>query len=419
MTGTAAGRALLEVRGLTVSFDGFKAIDDLDLTVDEGELRFLIGPNGAGKTTLLDVVTGLTRAAAGTVRFAGEEITGRREHAVVHRGIGRSFQTPTIFESLTVVENLDLAESFRRRFVSRLRVARRASALVGDTLDRIGLRGQATRPAGVLSHGQRQWLEIGMLLVQRPRLLLLDEPVAGMSARERADTGALLEELAADHTVVVIEHDMGFLRRYARKVTVLHEGRLLTEGSVEEVQSDPRVKEVYLGRSHERDVAEASAAVAAAIRVTALDDVDADGVTEMVAAVAAVDVAYVDAEEVAAVIEAVESDKPIDVAAESGGAVDDAVDSPVDDGGSAGGGAGPGVDGAVDNPVDEPVEQPEDAAVGAAPGGEPGVDAAVDNPGAGPVDGAAVGAGGPGDEVDKVGDGPGDGVGVDERASAP
>jgi urea transport system ATP-binding protein len=300
------GVPLLEVKGLTVSFDGFTALDDLDITVDEGELRFLIGPNGAGKTTLLDVVTGLTRASAGTVTFDGHPITGAREHTIVAKGIGRSFQTPTIFESLTVVENLDLAESFRRRFVGRLRVARRASALVGATLERIGLAAVATRPAGVLSHGQRQWLEIGMLLVQQPRLLLLDEPVAGMSSQERADTGDLLEELAADHTVVVIEHDMGFLRRYARKVTVLHEGRLLTEGSVEEVQADPKVREVYLGRSHDRDVAEASAAVAAAIRVTALDDVGEQDVTEMVAAVADVDVEEVGAAEVAAVIEVID-----------------------------------------------------------------------------------------------------------------
>jgi urea transport system ATP-binding protein len=240
--------ALLEVRGLTVTFDGFPAINGLDFVVDEGELRFLIGPNGAGKTTLLDVVTGLTKASAGEVRFDGRSITGAREHAIVKLGIGRSFQTPTIFESLTVVENLDLAESFRRRLVARLRVARRASADVDATLRRIGLAEVATKPAAVLSHGQRQWLEIGMLLVQDPRLLLLDEPVAGMSAQERDRTGALLEELAAEHTVVVIEHDMGFLRRFARKVTVLHEGRLLAEGSVEEIQSDPKVREVYLGR---------------------------------------------------------------------------------------------------------------------------------------------------------------------------
>ena len=263
---------LLEVRGLTVSFDGFKAIDALDFTVDEGELRFLIGPNGAGKTTLLDVVTGLTRATTGRVEFDGHPITGMREHAIVRKGIGRSFQTPTIFESLTVVENLDLAESFRRPFLTRLRVARQASPEVGATLERIGLAALATRPAGVLSHGQRQWLEIGMLLVQQPRLLLLDEPVAGMSAQERADTGDLLEELANDHTVVVIEHDMGFLRRYARKVTVLHEGRLLREGSVDEVQADPEVREVYLGRSHERGVTPSEATKAAALRVTSLDE---------------------------------------------------------------------------------------------------------------------------------------------------
>ncbi|HEV7757513.1 MAG TPA: ATP-binding cassette domain-containing protein, partial [Acidimicrobiales bacterium] len=159
----------------------------------------------------------------------------------------------TVFESLTVAENLDLAESFKRRFVTRLRVAKRVSDAVAATLERIGLTAQAGRPAGVLSHGQKQWLEIGMLLIQSPRLLLLDEPVAGMSNRERTATGELLEELASDHTVVVIEHDMGFLRRFARKVTVLHEGRLLSEGRVDEVQSDPRVREVYLGRAPETE----------------------------------------------------------------------------------------------------------------------------------------------------------------------
>jgi urea transport system ATP-binding protein len=245
--------ALLQVEGLTVEFDGFRAIDGLDLQVDEGELRFLIGPNGAGKTTLLDVVTGLTKASHGRVLFDGRPITGAREHDIVKLGIGRSFQTPTVFESLTVAENLDLAESFTRRFVARLRVAKRVSDAVAATLERIGLTAQAGRPAGVLSHGQKQWLEIGMLLIQSPRLLLLDEPVAGMSNRERTATGELLEELATDHTVVVIEHDMGFLRRFARQVTVLHEGRLLSEGRVDEVQSDPRVREVYLGRAKETE----------------------------------------------------------------------------------------------------------------------------------------------------------------------
>ncbi len=263
MTGTGP---LLEVRGLAVDFDGFRALDGIDLTVAEGELRFLIGPNGAGKTTLVDVVTGLTRATEGDVRFAGTSITRTREHRIVRMGIGRSFQTPTVFDSLTVAENLDLAESFRRPFPSMLRRARHASDAVAATLDDIGLTAAASRPAGELSHGQKQWLEIGMLLVQDPRLLLLDEPVAGMSPQERLDTGALLEQLAGERTIVVIEHDMAFLRRFARTVTVLHEGRVLCEGTVAEVQADPRVREVYLGRSRD----ERSGAV-----IVDLDDVEA------------------------------------------------------------------------------------------------------------------------------------------------
>jgi urea transport system ATP-binding protein len=240
---------LLEIRGLTVQFDGFKAITDLDLSVEAGELRFLIGPNGAGKTTLIDVITGLNRPAAGSVRFDGEEILGRREHHVVRLGIGRTFQTSVVFEQLSVVENLDLAASFRRRMPALLRRRRGISADVDAALQIVGLAALADRPAGVLSHGQRQWLEIGMLVVQRPRLLLLDEPVAGMSRSERERTGELLRQVAQDHTVLVIEHDMEFLRRFANTVTVLHEGRVLCEGSVEQVQADPRVQEVYLGRT--------------------------------------------------------------------------------------------------------------------------------------------------------------------------
>jgi urea transport system ATP-binding protein len=242
---------LLRVSGLAVEFDGFRALDGVDLAVAQGELRFLIGPNGAGKTTLIDVVTGLTAATEGEVRFGGKAITGAKEHEIVRLGIGRSFQTPTVFDSLTVAENLDLAESFRRRFASLFRRARRASDQVATTLENIGLAPVATRPAGVLSHGQKQWLEIGMLLVQGPSLLLLDEPVAGMSPQERLDTGALLERLAGERTIVVVEHDMAFLRRFAQRVTVLHEGRILCEGTVEEVQADPRVREVYLGRSRD------------------------------------------------------------------------------------------------------------------------------------------------------------------------
>ncbi|MEJ7765177.1 MAG: urea ABC transporter ATP-binding protein UrtD [Acidimicrobiales bacterium] len=242
---------VLEVRDLSVDFDGFRALSGVDFTVEEGELRFLIGPNGAGKTTLIDCITGLTRPTSGEVRFEGQLLGSRKEHSRVRMGIGRSFQTPTVFETLSVLDNLDLAESFRRRLPALLLRRRGISEGVARTLERICLDQVAHRPAGALSHGQKQWLEIGMLLVQRPRLLLLDEPVAGMSPEERLETGALLVELAADHTVVVIEHDMAFLRRFAHRVTVLHEGRVLSEGTVEQVQADPVVREVYLGRSRD------------------------------------------------------------------------------------------------------------------------------------------------------------------------
>ncbi|MQY02722.1 urea ABC transporter ATP-binding protein UrtD [Actinomadura macrotermitis] len=243
--------ALLQIRGLKVVFDGFTALDGVDLTVGHGELRFLIGPNGAGKTTLIDVVTGLTRPAAGSVSFAGTELTGRREHRIVRLGIGRTFQTSVVFEELTVLENLDLAAGFRRPLPTLLLRRRGVPDAVAAALDTIGLGALADRPAGVLSHGQRQWLEIGMLIAQRPRLLLLDEPVAGMGRGERERTGELLTEIAREHTVVVVEHDMEFLRRYASQVTVLHEGRVLVEGDVATVQADPRVQEVYLGRGRE------------------------------------------------------------------------------------------------------------------------------------------------------------------------
>jgi urea transport system ATP-binding protein len=246
---------LLEVRGAEVVFDGFRALDGIDLTVQAGELRFLIGPNGAGKTTLIDVITGLTKPTAGSVRFGGVELVGKREHTIVRHGIGRTFQTATVFEELSVVENLDLAAVFRKPLRALLRQRRGVSDEVAQVLERIGLAELGSQPAAVLSHGQRQWLEIGMLLAQRPRLLLLDEPVAGMSADERSRTGSLLQEIAVDHTVVVIEHDMQFLRRFANQVTVLHEGKVLMEGSVTDVQADPRVQEVYLGRARERQEA--------------------------------------------------------------------------------------------------------------------------------------------------------------------
>jgi urea transport system ATP-binding protein len=257
---------VLEVKGLSVDFDGFRALTNVDLCVEQGEVHFLIGPNGAGKTTLVDVITGMVKPSAGEVRFGGERITGLKEHQIVRRGIGRSFQTPTVFDSLSVAENLDLAESFRRHLPSMMRQRRGTSEAVAETLARTGLTRQADQPASVLSHGQKQWLEIGMLLVQGPRLLLLDELVAGMSPDERLQTGALLQELAGERTIVVVEHDMAFLRRFATTVTVLHEGKVLCEGSVEEVQSDPRVREVYLGRSRdERSGAPAPAAASSAV----------------------------------------------------------------------------------------------------------------------------------------------------------
>ncbi len=243
---------LLEVRGLEVVFDGFRALDGLDLSVTEGEVRFLIGPNGAGKTTLVDAVTGLTTPAAGSVRFGGTELVGRAEHQIVRLGVGRTFQTPTVFESLTVTENLDLAAGFRRPFRDLLRRSHGVDDRVAEALDTVGLAADASRLAGVLSHGQKQWLEIGMLVVQDPRLLLLDEPVAGMSKEERVRTGELLQHIARSRTVVVVEHDMEFLRRFASCVTVMHEGKVLCEGSVADVQADPRVQEVYLGRSGDR-----------------------------------------------------------------------------------------------------------------------------------------------------------------------
>ena len=264
----AADDAILVVRGLRVVFGGFVAISGIDFTVRKGELRFLIGPNGAGKTTLIDVITGLTKPAAGSVQFEGHELVGRREHDIVKLGIGRTFQTATVFEELTVLENIDLAASFRLSLPKLLRKRKGTSKRVAEVLETTQLVDFANRPAGVLSHGQRQWLEIGMLIAQNPRLLLLDEPVAGMTKDERERTGELLQQIAKDHTVVVIEHDMEFLRRFASVVTVLHEGNLLTEGTVAEVQANPKVQEVYLGRKKE-DGDEGVAAAAAVLGLEA------------------------------------------------------------------------------------------------------------------------------------------------------
>ena len=240
----------LLVRGLTVSFDGFVAVDGVDLTVRSGDLRFLIGPNGAGKTTLVDAITGLA-PATGSADFDGTELIGRESHQITELGVGRTFQTATVFEELSVLQNLDIAAGKGRPSRSLLSWRKGVPPVVEQALETIGLTAVVDRPAGVLPHGQKQWLEIGMLLVLNSRLMFLDEPVAGMSAEEREDTGELLKRIGGDRIIVVIEHDMDFVRTFADSVTVLHGGKLLSEGSVADIQADDRVQEVYLGRSTE------------------------------------------------------------------------------------------------------------------------------------------------------------------------
>ncbi|MEO8936488.1 MAG: urea ABC transporter ATP-binding protein UrtD [Burkholderiaceae bacterium] len=239
----------LAVEDLTVSFDGFKAIDNLTLYVDRNELRVIIGPNGAGKTTLLDLICGRTKAAAGSIKFKNTELTRMAEFRRVRLGIGRKFQTPSIYENLSVFQNLEVSFPVGRSVLGALmfkctdEVRNRVRAISEDIYlsDRLGLE------AGLLSHGQKQWLEIGMLLMQEPELLLLDEPIAGMSARERELTGELLQRICINRSVIVIEHDMDFVKRIAHKVTVMHQGKILAEGPMEQVQADPKVIDVYLG----------------------------------------------------------------------------------------------------------------------------------------------------------------------------
>jgi urea transport system ATP-binding protein len=242
---------ILYLDDITVSFDGFRALDALSLTIEDGELRCIIGPNGAGKTTMMDVITGKTRPDAGTAFFGQTiDLTRLTEAEIAHAGIGRKFQKPTVFEQHTAFENLELAMTADKRVRGTLR-ARLGSAdldRIADTLAQIHLADAAFRQAGYLSHGQKQWLEIGMLLMQQPRLILLDEPVAGMTDDETMRTAELCLALAGKHSVVVVEHDMEFIGRIARKVTVLHEGSVLAEGPMDAVQADPRVIEVYLGR---------------------------------------------------------------------------------------------------------------------------------------------------------------------------
>jgi urea transport system ATP-binding protein len=240
----------LYLEDLTVSFDGFKALNKLTLHVDPGELLCIIGPNGAGKTTMMDVITGKTRADSGTAWFgSGIDLLKLREPEIVAAGIGRKFQKPTVFEQLTVFENLELALAGTRSFLKTLRARITAAQhkRIDEVLDIIGLWEQRESLGRILAHGQKQWLEIGMLLMQNPELLLVDEPVAGMTPQEIERTAQLLLSLAGEHSVVVVEHDMAFVRSIARRVTVLHEGSVIAEGDMDKVQSDPRVIEVYLG----------------------------------------------------------------------------------------------------------------------------------------------------------------------------
>ncbi|GHE19790.1 urea ABC transporter ATP-binding protein UrtD [Halomonas urumqiensis] len=245
---------ILYLEDVTVSFDGFKAINDLNLTIDDGELRCIIGPNGAGKTTMMDIITGKTRPDTGKVWFGSRHnLLAMNEPEIASLGIGRKFQKPTVFEALSVFENLELAMAADKRILPTLtaRMVEPVRERIEEVLETIGLTELRHRPAGILSHGQKQWLEIGMLLMQRPRLLLVDEPVAGMTEQEMERTAELLTGLAGKQSVVVVEHDMGFVRSIARKVTVLHQGSVLAEGSMDQVSNDPRVVEVYLGAPDE------------------------------------------------------------------------------------------------------------------------------------------------------------------------
>ncbi len=242
---------VLYLNGVSVSFDGFKALNNLSLMIEWGELRCVIGPNGAGKTTMMDVITGKTRPDRGEVFFDGAtDLTKLTEPEIAHAGIGRKFQRPSVFENHTVFENLELAlktdKSVWRSLLAALDAAQ--SGRIAETLALINLTAQAHRPAGLLSHGQKQWLEIGMLLMQEPKLLLVDEPVAGMTEEETERTAELLKTLAGTHTIIVVEHDMKFVSQIAHKITVLHEGSVLAEGLMEKIQADERVIEVYLGR---------------------------------------------------------------------------------------------------------------------------------------------------------------------------
>jgi urea transport system ATP-binding protein len=244
---------LLDIQDVSVSFDGFFALTDLSVKLLPGELRSIIGPNGAGKTTFLDVITGKVKPLKGTVTFRGDSLIGLSEHQITRRGIGRKFQTPRVFEHLDVIRNLELAASPAKGPLNLLtqRIPPAVRDEVHRLIDYVGLAPYSKLQAGSLSHGQKQWLAIAMLVAQSPQVLLLDEPVAGLTDEETVRTAELIKSLAGDHTVVVIEHDMEFIRDLNAPVTVLHQGSVLTEGTLDDVRADPRVIEVYLGQSED------------------------------------------------------------------------------------------------------------------------------------------------------------------------
>jgi len=248
---------ILRVEDVTVSFDGFLVLKDLNFSIERGELRVVIGPNGAGKTTLLDVITGKVRPAKGRALFqpkssSCQDVTKLTQERIALLGVGRKFQTPNIFKSQTVLDNLHLSAKASRRVLPNLiRFSRNGSSRIDEVLETIGLAPKASNIAGLLAHGEKQWLELGMVMLQDPELLLIDEPVAGMTPRESEKTGELLMSMAKKHTLLVIEHDMTFVRQIAQTVTVLDEGQILCEGTVDEVQRDPKVIQVYLGPDRE------------------------------------------------------------------------------------------------------------------------------------------------------------------------
>jgi urea transport system ATP-binding protein len=245
---------MLALEDVSVAFDGLTVLDHLAFAIAPGELRFLIGPNGAGKTTMLDVITGKTRPAAGRVTFDGTvDLTRHQEHEIAHLGVGRKFQTPAVFGSLTVFDNLAVAIGRKDKWADFFRpLDADHRERIERVLEVVDLTHRSSTLASALSHGETQWLEIGMLLVQDPKLLLLDEPVAGMTRPERDKTGALLSAISGNHSILVVEHDMAFVREFAQTVTVLHLGRVLSEGPIDTVQNDPRVIEVYLGHRRQK-----------------------------------------------------------------------------------------------------------------------------------------------------------------------